>query len=91
MPAAGSSRPSSPVHDERGASDGSRCVPPAARAAGQALVEMAIALPVLALMVFGLTEVGFIIKTRLVLQDAIRAAARYGSEAGTISGTVTTR
>lgn len=53
---------------------------------GQALVELAIALPVLALMIFGLIEVGFIIKTRLVLQDATRAAARYGSEAGTVSG-----
>jgi len=61
------------------------CRPPRERR-GQALVEMAIALPVLALMVFGLTEVGFMIKTRLVLQDATRAVARYGSEAGTISG-----
>ena len=53
---------------------------------GQALTELAIAIPVLALMIFGLIEVGFIIKTRLVLQDAVRAAVRYGSEAGTVAG-----
>ena len=50
---------------------------------GQALTELAIAIPVLALMIFGLIEVGFIIKTRLVLQDAIRSAVRYGAEEGT--------
>lgn len=53
---------------------------------GQALTELAIAIPVLALMIFGLIEVGFIIKTRLVLQDAIRSAVRYGAEEGTQTG-----
>ena len=53
---------------------------------GQALTELAIALPVLALMIFGLIEVGFIIKTRLVLQDAVRSAVRYGSEEGAQAG-----
>lgn len=53
---------------------------------GQALAELAIALPVLALMIFGLIELGFIIKTRLVLQDAVRSAARYGSAAALQAG-----
>jgi len=53
---------------------------------GQALTELAITLPVLALMIFGLIEVGFIIKTRLVLQDAVRSAVRYGSEEGAQAG-----
>ena len=53
---------------------------------GQALAEMAIAIPVLTLMIFGLIELGFIVKTRLVLQDAVRSAARYGSAAATQAG-----
>jgi len=53
---------------------------------GQALTELAIALPVLLLMLFGLIEVGFMIKTKLVLQDAVRSALRYGSIDGTNTG-----
>ena len=50
---------------------------------GQALAEFAVAVPILVLLLFGLIEVGFMIKSKMVLQDAVREAARYGAQAGT--------
>lgn len=53
---------------------------------GQALAELALALPLLFMLLLGLIEIGFMIKTKMVLQDAVREAARYGGQAGTLDG-----
>ena len=50
------------------------------------MAEFALAIPVLVLLIFGLIEVGFMINTRMVLQDAVRQAAHYGSNAGRTDG-----
>jgi Flp pilus assembly protein TadG len=48
---------------------------------------LALAIPILMLLLMGVIEIGFMVKTKLVLQDAVRTALRYGSEAGTTTGT----
>jgi len=49
---------------------------------GQAIVEFAIALPVLLLILFGLFEVGRLIFIYSAITNASREAARYGSAVG---------
>jgi hypothetical protein len=47
--------------------------------AGQSLVEMALALPVLLLMFLGLIELGLLLRAHLVVVNANREAARFAS------------
>ncbi len=57
-------------------------MPPATRerlARGQSLVEIALALPLLAFLFVGLVEVAFATRTYLVLLEASREAARLGA------------
>lgn len=49
---------------------------------GAALVEMAIALPLLLMLVFGIVEFGLAFNTRLTVGNATQAAARVGSAIG---------
>lgn len=49
------------------------------REEGQALVEMAIVLPLLLLMLFGMMEVGKIYSTSLSMSSIVRDAARSGA------------
>lgn len=51
-------------------------------AAGQALVEFALVLPVFLLLLFGLIDVGRFVYTWNALNQAAREGARYGSVAG---------
>lgn len=52
------------------------------RPKGQGLVEMALALPVLLIMLLGLVEVGFLLRTYLVVYNADREAARFAARGG---------
>jgi hypothetical protein len=51
-------------------------------------VELALALPLLCILLFGMIELGFMIKSKMVLQDAVREAASYGALAGNFTGVV---
>lgn len=53
------------------------------REEGQALVEMAIVLPILLLLIFGLVEVGKIYGTYLSMNSIVRDAARNGAVGAT--------
>lgn len=50
---------------------------------GQALVEMALVLPVLILIIFGIVEFGRIMNTYLIVTNAAREGARHGVVGGT--------
>src|SRR5207302_666665 len=55
---------------------------------GSALVEAAIILPVVALMIFGIVEIGFLFRSATIVSTSSRsgarlAAAQYGSASGT--------
>lgn len=50
---------------------------------GQALVEMALVLPILLIIVFGIIEFGRIMNTYLILTNAAREGARQGVVGGT--------
>src|SRR5438093_13086017 len=57
------------------------------RQRGSALVEMAMVLPLLALMLFGVVNLGLLIREHQVLQNAAREGARYSSlQANQIDG-----
>lgn len=45
---------------------------------GQSLVEMAIILPVLLMLIFGMVEFGRILSSYLIMENLSRDAARYG-------------
>lgn len=45
---------------------------------GQSLVEMAIILPVLLMLIFGMVEFGRILSSYLIMENLCRDAARYG-------------
>ena len=47
------------------------------RVSGQALVEFALALPVLLLLIFGVLEFGRAFQTKLVMENAAREGANY--------------
>lgn len=49
---------------------------------GQAMVEMALVLPILILIVFGITEFGRIFSAKLIVTNASREGARYASVNG---------
>jgi Flp pilus assembly protein TadG len=51
----------------------------APRERGQAMVEMAIVLPVLAILLFGLIQFGLLFRDYLALVDAVRAGARVAA------------
>ena len=51
---------------------------------GQSLVEMAIAAPILIIMLIGVFEVGWAIRGYLVLANVNRESVRYGVKAGTL-------
>ena len=50
---------------------------------GAALVEMAMVLPLLVLLVFGIVEYGLLFKERLTIASAASSAARTGATMGT--------
>jgi Flp pilus assembly protein TadG len=50
---------------------------------GQALVEMALVLPILILIVFGITEFGRIFNAKIIVINASREGARYAAVNGT--------
>ena len=54
---------------------------------GQALVEFAIALPVLLLLLFGLVEFAFVLNASSTVNYASRVAALLAAEGGTTEGT----
>lgn len=49
---------------------------------GQAMVEMALILPILILIVFGIIEFGRIFNTKLIVSNAAREGARYAAVNG---------
>lgn len=49
---------------------------------GQALVEMALVLPILILIIFGITEFGRIINAKIIVTGAAREGARYAAVNG---------
>jgi hypothetical protein len=51
----------------------------AGRKRGQGLVEMAVALPVLLMLLIGVVEIGFALRSYLVVVNATREAARFAS------------
>ncbi len=57
---------------------------------GQAVVEMALVLPVLILLVFGIVEFGRVLHTYMIVTDLSREGARKGAVGGTDSEIVTT-
>jgi hypothetical protein len=62
-------------------------IPVRRRAArGQALVEFALAVPVLALVLMAAIEFGFLINAHIILEDTVRQAAHYGAMAGRLDG-----
>ena len=52
---------------------------------GQALTEFALVVPIFLLFLLGIFEIGMMIRSKLVLQDAVRIGLRYGAEAGRTS------
>lgn len=52
---------------------------------GQALVEMALVLPILLLLVFGIVEFGRILNAKLIVSNASREGARYAAVSGIIA------
>lgn len=50
---------------------------------GQAMVEMALVLPILILIIFGITEFGRIFSAKLTVTNASREGARYAAVNGT--------
>lgn len=50
---------------------------------GQAVVEMALILPILLMLVFGIVEFGRILNTYMIVTEISREAARKGSVGGT--------
>lgn len=50
---------------------------------GQAVVEMALILPILLMLVFGIVEFGRILNTYMIVTEVSREAARKGSVGGT--------
>ncbi len=57
---------------------------------GQALVEMALVLPILIMLIFGIVEFGRILNTHLVVTELSREGARKGAIGETDSNIVTT-
>ncbi len=53
---------------------------------GQAMVEFALAIPILIIVLFGAIEFGFIINAHVILEDTVRQASHYGSMGGTLDG-----
>lgn len=56
---------------------------------GQALVEMAFVLPILLMLVFGITEFGRILGAELILSNSAREGARYAAVGATDTEIVT--
>lgn len=56
---------------------------------GQALVEMAFVLPILLMLVFGITEFGRIFGAELILSNSAREGARYAAVGATDTEVVT--
>jgi Flp pilus assembly protein TadG len=53
---------------------------------GQTLVEFAISLPILLLLVLGTLDYGYLVSTRVTLQDAVRQGGRYAITGECITG-----
>jgi Flp pilus assembly protein TadG len=73
-------------HQNRTARFGTAAAPaasPPASENGQATVEFALALPVVVIVILGLTQIGVAIRNEL----AVELAAREGARAATVSGT----
>ena len=63
------------------------CIPPRFRRRGAALVETALAVPLLLLLVFGTVDLGRILFGHLTLQHAVREAGRFAVTGQTAPGT----
>ncbi|MFA5881196.1 MAG: TadE family protein, partial [Eubacteriales bacterium] len=50
---------------------------------GQAIVEMALVLPILIMLIFGIVEFGRILNTNMIVTDLSREGARKGAVGGT--------
>lgn len=59
------------------------------REKGQSAVEMALTLPLLLLLIFGMIEMGWMASTRLVMDNMTREGARAGIVAQSMSGVTT--
>ena len=59
------------------------------REGGQAAVEMALVLPLLLLLIFGMLEMGWLASTRQVMDTMTREATRAGAVAATTSASTT--
>ena len=59
------------------------------RESGQAAVELALVLPFLLLLIFGMLEMGWLASTRQVMDTMTREATRAGSVAATTSASTT--
>ena len=57
---------------------------------GQAIVEMALVLPILIMLIFGIVEFGRILNTNMIVTDLSREGARKGAVGGTDGEIVTT-
>ena len=57
---------------------------------GQAIVEMALVLPILIMLIFGIVEFGRILNTYMIVTDLSREGAREGAVGGTDSDIETT-